>query len=174
MLRRRGGERTDVNEFADEPPRDADKRIRQLHEHWHGLHPAGGGLPGRQHFDPMAVPRLLPFIWLADVQHNPLRFRYRLLGSEYLHIFGRDYTGRWIDELHPDFSGSPAHAQYVSAAERGIVGYRRGHTLTAPILPKDYRWIERVILPLARDGKAVDMLLALSVFHKTVRPAGLA
>lgn len=160
-----------MNEFTDEPPPDADIRIRQLHEHWLGLHPAGGGLPGRQHFDPMAVPNLLPFIWLADVQHNPLRFRYRLMGTEYLNVFGRDYTGWWIDELNPGFIGSTAHKQFVAAAERGTVGYRRGHTEPAPILPKDYRWIERVVLPLARDGKAVDMLLALTVFHKTQRPS---
>jgi hypothetical protein len=38
--------------------------------------------------------------------------------------------------------------------------------MVAPVLPEDYRWIERVILPLARDGKAVDMLLAISIYHK--------
>jgi hypothetical protein len=158
--------RDDANEFADEPPPDADPRVRQLYEHWRGLHPGEGGLPGRQHFDPMAVPSLLPFVWLADVQRAPLRFRYRLLGTEHLHIFGRDYTGRWFDELHPEFIGSPAYAQYAAVVERGGAGYRRGHTMVAPVLPEDYRWIERVILPLARDGKAVDMLLAISIYHK--------
>jgi hypothetical protein len=76
------------------------------------------------------------------------------------------YTGRWFDELHPEFAGSPAYAQYAAVVERGVAGYRRGHTLVVPVLPEDYRWIERVILPLARDGKAVDMLLAISINHK--------
>jgi hypothetical protein len=36
----------------------------------------------------------------------------------------------------------------------------------SPVLP-DYCRIERIHLPLARDGTTVDMQLALSIFHKT-------
>ena len=151
--------------FAELPPPTADARVRQLYQHWLGLHPAGGGLPGRQHLDPTTLPLpVLPFLWLADVQQVPLRFKYRLLGTEQVRILGRDYTGHWIDEAHPNFLGSAAYAQFITAAERGAVGYRNGHTMI--ILPKDYRSMERLILPLARDGRTVDMLLAISVYHK--------
>ncbi|HXZ02963.1 MAG TPA: PAS domain-containing protein [Stellaceae bacterium] len=154
-----------MEEFHESPPPTADERVRQLFHHWREIHPAGGGLPGRQHVDPTAMPRsLLPFVWLCDVQRAPLRFRYRLLGTEQVRVLGRDHTGRWIDDVFPAFLGSAAYAQYVAAAERGVAGYRRGDTLI--ILPKDYRSMERLLLPLARDGKTVDMLLAISVFHK--------
>jgi PAS domain-containing protein len=155
-----------VEEFHDLPPPTADGRVRQLYEYWRKIHPPGGGLPGRQHIDPTAMPTaLLPFVWLADVQRAPLRFRYRLLGTEQVRVLGRDFTGCWIDEAHPDFPGSAAYAQFAAAAERGQAGYRSGHTLI--ILPKDYRSMERLILPLARDGNEVDMLLAISVYHKS-------
>ena len=154
-----------VEELSNLPPPTADARVRHLYDHWIGLHPAPGLLPGRQHFDPVALPvALLPFLWLADVQRAPLRFRYRLLGTEHVRVLGRDHTGRWIDEAHPDFLGSTAYAQFVAAAERGEPGYRRGHTLI--IMPEDYRSMERLILPLARNGRDVDMLLAISVYHR--------
>jgi hypothetical protein len=143
----------------------ADARVEQLYEHWLGLRPGPGVLPGRQHLDPVSLPvSLLPFLWLADVERTPLRFRYRLLGTEHVRVLGRDYTGHWIDEAHPNFVGSAAYGQFVAAAERGEVGYRCGNTLI--ILPKDYRSMERLILPLARDGREVDMLLAISVYHR--------
>jgi len=154
-----------MEELTDAPPLAADKRIRLLHEHWLGLHPAPGVLPGRQHFDPADVPSLLPYLWLADVQRAPLRFRYRLLGTEHTHVFGRDYAGHWLDETHPQIEASPGYRQYLAAIQEGRVGYRRGHTLFSPALPREYRWIERLLLPLARDGKTVDMLLAMSLYH---------
>jgi hypothetical protein len=63
-----------------------------------------------------------------------------------------------------NFTTSPAYRQYLAAVEQGRVGYRRGHTLI--MLPKEYRSIERLLLPLARDGKAVDMLLAISLYQR--------
>jgi hypothetical protein len=153
-----------AEEFANVPPPTADARVRQLHAYWEGIHPAGGGLPGRQHVDPIAIPGLLPFVWLADVHRAPLRFRYRLLGTEHAQVFGRDYTGHWLDETHANFDASAGYHQYVAAVEHGRVGYRRGHTLI--MLPKNYRSIERLLLPLARDGKAVDMLMAISLYQR--------
>lgn len=149
---------------TDALPPSADARVLELYHYWRNIHPAGGGLPGRQHVDPLAIPGLLPFVWLADVQRAPLRFRYRLLGTEHAHVFGRDYTGCWLDEVHVGFDTAPAYHQYVEAAERGRVVYRRGHTLV--MLPKDYRSIERLLLPLARDGRTVDMLLAISLYKR--------
>ena len=150
--------------FADAPPPAADARVRQLHRYWREIHPPGGGLPGRQHLDPTDIPALLPFVWLADVQRAPLRFRYRLLGTEHRQVFGRDYTGWWLDEVHAGFDTAPAYHQYLAAVEQGRVAYRRGHTLI--MLPEDYRSIERLMLPLARDGETVDMLLAISLYQR--------
>ena len=150
--------------FSNQPPEGADARVRQLYAYWLSIHPAGGGLPGRQHVDPAAISGLLPGIWLVDVQREPLRFRYRLVGTNHVAVIGRDLTGQWIDEAHASFLPSAAYAQFVAAVERGEPGYRSGHPFI--IVPKDYLTMERLILPLARDGTNVDMLLAISVYHK--------
>ena len=107
-------------------PADCDPRLRRLYDHWLSLRPAAGGLPGRQHIDPAAIRDLLPWIWMVDVERNPLRFRYRLLGTEQVHAMERDFTGRFLDEAHPSFVASVSYPQYVAAAERAEIGYRRG------------------------------------------------
>ena len=43
---------------------------------------SGRRMPARRDFDPVfEVPRLLPWIVLVDVLHEPLDFRFRLIGS---------------------------------------------------------------------------------------------
>jgi hypothetical protein len=155
-------------------PADCDPRLRRLYDYWLSLRPAAGGLPGRQHIDPAAIRDLLPWIWMVDVERNPLRFRYRLLGTEQVHAMERDFTGRFLDEAHPSFVASVSYPQYVAAAERAEIGYRRGPPVFH--LSKDYVAIERLLLPLAKDGATVDVLVAITVYFSPSRrdEAGLA
>ncbi len=152
------GARTDM-----ELPSNCDPRIRGLHSHWRSLHPGPGVLPGRQHLDPCAIPRLLPWIWMVDVDRRPLRFKYRLIGTEQVAAMGRDVTGWWLDEAHDRFQSSRPHADFVAAAEQGRPSYRRGPPVFH--VDKDYVLLERLLLPLARNGAAVDMLLAITIYH---------
>jgi hypothetical protein len=148
-------------------PADCDPRLRRLYDYWLSLRPAAGGLPGRQHIDPAAIRDLLPWIWMVDVERNPLRFRYRLLGTEQVHAMERDFTGRFLDEAHPSFVASVSYPQYVAAAERAEIGYRRGPPVFH--LSKDYVAIERLLLPLAKDGATVDVLVAITVYFSPSR-----
>ena len=153
----------DESLYADFLPENCDHRLRELYAYWRSRHPAEGVLPGRQHFDPVNVPKLLPWIWLVDVQRAPLRFKHRLVGTEQVRIIERDHTGKWLDEVFPLFLNSPTYRQFVGAAERGEIAYRRGKPQFH--LSKEYLSVERLLLPLARDGSTVDMLLAITVYH---------
>jgi hypothetical protein len=144
---------------------DCDPRLRRLYDYWLSLRPAAGGWPGRQHIDPAAICDLLPWIWMVDVERNPLRFRYRLLGTEQVQAMERDLTGRFLDEAHTSFVTSVSYPQYVAAAERAEIGYRRGPPVFH--LNKDYVALERLLLPLAKDGATVDVLLAITVYVST-------
>lgn len=143
-------------------PADCDPRVRRLYDYWRRIHPPLGGLPGRQHVDPTEISDLLPWLWMVDVVRTPLRFRYRLVGTEQVAAMEHDFTGQFLDEAHPRFLGSASYPQYVAAAERAEIGYLRGKPVFH--LNKDYIAIERLLLPLARDGKSVDMLLAITVY----------
>src|SRR5215813_216703 len=79
-------------------------KIARVLAYWRAIHPAAGVLPGRQHFDPMAIPDVLPGIWLLDVEREPLRLRYRLAGTRIVESIGREVTGLWFDEVHPELA----------------------------------------------------------------------
>ena len=147
---------------ADLPP--CDSRVAELHSYWRGISPAPGVLPGRQHFDPLAVPRLLPWLFLIDVARDPLRFKYRLIGTVHVDATGGwNATGLWLDQVHPRFVGSTAFPQFCAVAEGGSFAYYSG--LPTYVIKKDYVSIERLLMPLARNGRDVDMLLGITVLH---------
>jgi hypothetical protein len=144
---------------ADLPPCDA--RIDALYRYWLSIRPPPGRLPGRKLFSPTAIPQLLRLIWLADVQRKPLRFKYRLVGTEHVEAAKLDPTGRWYDEVHPRFAQSSAYPQFVAAAERAEIAFYRGPPVY--VMDAKFRTIERLILPMAQDGSEVDMLLGITV-----------
>lgn len=92
----------------------------------------------------------------------PLRFRYRLAGTEIIRGYGLEITGRYLDQLDLNGHEDEITAEYVRAAKTGepscsIHDYVR----------KDGRHIryERIVLPLSSDGTSVDMLLGGCVFE---------
>lgn len=127
------------------------------------MHPAEGVLPGRQHFDPLDVALLMPLVWMLDVVRDAgaIRFRYRLLGTRHVRAMTRDYTGWWVDEAHANFIGHPYYAHYLRVCA-GHASWRRGRP--GFHVHADYYEMERVMLPLARDGATVDMILAITVY----------
>src|ERR1700741_2466930 len=141
-------------------PADCDSRIAAVLRYWQHKHPKFGAVPGRQHVHPAALPDLLRPLWLCDVQREPLRFRYRLVGTSIVHVTGKEITGEWLDEVHENFTASPAYADFAAAAEAGVCIYYKGRALFH--LNKDYVWMERLLMPLARDGHTVDMLLGIT------------
>jgi hypothetical protein len=136
-------------------------KLKRLYDYWLSIHPRAG-LPGRQHLDPTAIPDLLPYLFMVDVERNPLRFKYRLVGTEYVHMMGHDLTGRYLDEVHPGFPG-PIRDQYVEIAEHGQFAYRKGRAMFEAAR-HDYFLVERVALPMARNGVDVDMILG-AIIH---------
>ncbi len=157
---------TDILALGSPPP-DSDPRILGLYAYWRYIAPAPGVLPGRQHFDPIDTPKLLRWIWLADVERDPLAFRYRLTGSEFVIAMGAEFRGRCIGEADPDFLQTPRGQHYIAVAE-GQTGYLRGCPVVYP--DRNHSYLERLALPLARDGKNVDMLLGLTVYDPINRP----
>lgn len=153
-----------VNWDKAEPSLNWHPDIRALFLHWRAVHP-GHGLSGRRHLDPAAIAKLLPGVWLLDVQASPFRLRYRLVGTKVVHGIGREVTGQWLDEAHPEAAATPAYLErYRRVVESGIPSWRRGRPQLSIHL--DFDTIENLILPLAEDGTHLDMLLAMTVFHR--------
>lgn len=150
------------------PPNDCQPQIRAILAYWQRISPPGE-LPGRQHFDPADIPQLLPYVWLLDVlaaPETPLRYRFRvrLVGTHVASGFRRNVTGLFMDEAWNAVTEHGTYGHYVGVVERRQPSFRRGLPMFDP--HRDYKWLERVLLPLARDGTHVDMILAMTVFFE--------
>jgi hypothetical protein len=136
--------------------------VRVLHDYWRQIHPQEG-LPGRQHFEPLAVAPLLPHLRLVEVHRDPLRFRYRLLGTQVDAVHGTSLAGYWLDEA---FASAPRGrallAEYARVAETGEPMWRRGAPNVVP--EPECAELEVLRLPLAADGRAVDMILCIHLY----------
>jgi hypothetical protein len=121
-----------------------------------------GKLPGRQHIDPVEMRSFLTFVVLLDVERRPagrgLRFRYRLVGTHVVEIFGHELTGVYLDEVNPPDAYPTVEAHLGSVIQNGrpAVG-----CFALPAAHPHYRRYEHVTVPLASDGRTVDMLLGL-------------
>ena len=83
------------------PPDGAHPKIAMLHRYWRDVAPPGM-LPGRQHIDPVDIPKLLANIWLLDVVGEPVRFRFRLIGDAMRRLGVPAKRGEFVDQYNTD------------------------------------------------------------------------
>jgi hypothetical protein len=141
--------------------------VRALVRYWLAIHPRTG-LPGRRDIDPAMIPRILPHLVLTDVEGPPHRFRARLVGTAVVEAIGADFTGEYLDDALPGFGGTGGTADRILVVETGLPSHRYG----AATLPfrLDFAPLERVYLPLASDGRRVDMILAAMAYMVALCP----
>lgn len=149
-------------------PDTAHALVRAAYTYWRGIHPEDAGLPGRRHLDPLHIPHLLPHIWLVDVLRDaasgPLGFRYRVVGTAVDRGMGQTLTGKRMDAVIPGFNEDERlRAPYVAAVEAMLPSYRKGLPLFQH--NQQYRELERLLMPLAHDGRSVDMLFCITLFY---------
>ena len=140
---------TDFGE-ADIP----DASLRTLYGLWLAAR-QGGALPGRADFDPLQMPpAVLPWITIFDVETDPLRFLVRIVGTGIVEATGADTTGQYLDEL-------PSTGA-IEERMGWLVGNGKPYFMADLPLAwahKEYRRYSALGLPLAADGRDVDMLL---------------
>lgn len=115
--------------------------------------------PARADLDPVVDLReIAQHLFLVDVEHDPIRFRFRLVGTEVVQHVGLDMTGRYLDELiAAEEEYEKAKPDYVETAQTLVPTTRIMKFMTADRgLYVNY---ERLLLPLSDDGELVNMLL---------------
>ena len=95
--------------LLDMPIAPEDEGLRRLFEYWDGKR-AGRPFPARSDIDPLDFFHILGWVMLIDVARDPLRFSFRLYGSELADQMNFDVTGRDLQD-HPD-------AEFRAATER--------------------------------------------------------
>jgi len=138
------------------------KKVEQFHRYWRQKC-ADGRLPSRAAIDPTEIPRLLPYLVIAEIEASPFRMRYRLVGTRLVEANGLDFTNRYLDECN-------------FAVEPLLVGcYRQMVASREPVFAY-YEWFkkdwhhrrgavgatESGFFPLSSDGQDVDLAVGLA------------
>jgi hypothetical protein len=144
--------------------------IRQLADYWNELRGARP-CPLKRDFDPSRVIMLLPYLIVAEYHFNPLRIRYRLVGTEQVRQVGEDYTGKWLHEMLWD----PRYIEVWLAAVREMIETRqpvfgRDSLLWTDGKIKEYEW---AIFPMTTDGVSVTHSIGIEDFSTVERLRGL-
>src|SRR5262249_429256 len=83
----------------------------------------GRRMPARSDFDPLEMKEWLPGIVLVDVEHNPLRLTYRLVGTRSVTLKQRDVTGQRVEEGYHGSSLEEILENYNQVIRGRSVGY---------------------------------------------------
>jgi hypothetical protein len=143
--------------------------VRRLYDYWLSI-ARPERLPGRRDLTPEDIAPLWSHVWMVDVSHGPLRYRYRVCGTEVVRSLGREVTGLWFDEVHPEANANPhARDRLRFTAMTGCPTWRRGPPLWNR--HPDQRTVETCIVPLADDGRRVNKMIGVAVaYDVTGRP----
>lgn len=149
-----------MSEFiADPSPEDLPTEdLRWLLAFWNELR-GTREMPSRADFSPADMVPYLPYIGLADVEHDPQRFRTRLAGTGIVTECGVDLTGVYYDQM-PNPEGIVRRAAWVAENRRPCFA----HDLPLTWASRDFSSYATLIMPLSADGKQVDMLLNYVAF----------
>jgi len=106
----------------------------------------------------------LPYLSLLDVLPATKDFRFRLLGTAFAEILGRNSTGKTIRDVYA--SADPEVMQWMLDSYDAVVTtkrpvFKRG-SLRA--VDKDFIYTEAIHMPLSEDGEHVTMLFGRTRF----------
>ncbi len=109
-------------------------------------------MPSRADLNPADITNLLPYIMLVDVEQQPRRYRYRLVGTETVKAMGYDVTGQYLDEL-------PLVEKHVKIRSDWLVKEKSPYMFFDKL-----KWSNRslldyqtIALPLSANGEDVTM-----------------
>ena len=130
-----------------------DARLRRRHDYW--LSKRGERrAPSREDIAPEDIPDILPWVFLMETVGE--RLRYRLVGDGFRQIYGAKLIGAFVDEVDLDHITAAYIGEYAIVARDITPVVRQWKFRKNSGRYLDY---ERLILPLSRDDKTVDMFL---------------
>lgn len=153
-----------MNEPAlDRPGLISQPRLRQLYDYWRGLRPHG--MPARRDIDPAAFRFVLGHVFLVDVRRDPPCFRYRLFGVNLSRNAGYDLTGKTVEDIPTKDMRDYLRRHYLTMlAKPGPIADRGERNLMGT------RGFELLLLPLADDGRTLDMILGALLYGDPLSP----
>jgi hypothetical protein len=146
-------ETSDHGEPVFDLGRVASPLLRRFHAHWSQKR-GERAMPAYRDFDPLDFAWALGKVSLIDVEREPLRFRYRLVGSEHVARLGVDMTGKLVDDFASPAIRRILQASYAQVVEQAHPIHRLRWTVVAGLA----HHYEALLLPLSEAPPQVDMV----------------
>ena len=141
-----------------------ERPLRRLIVHWLAVR-GHRSMPARTDIDPIDVPWALSRLWLCDYEPAVDKFRYRIAGEDINRVFGYNLARHYLDDV-------------VAADKREAIREKYQRIRTGPCIMHDIGQVylsddrpaigERIVLPLASMGTAVDAIVGATIYRINV------
>ncbi|WP_341705296.1 PAS domain-containing protein [Ferrovibrio sp.] len=140
-----------------------DARLQRLAAYWDARR-GDRAMPARADLDPLDMGWILGNLALVEVRRDGsrLQFRFRLFGVNLVADMGFDPTGQDLDAYQRQEMREILRASYTEAVQAARP-FRRRRQLVMDGRQFDN---ESLLLPLAADGRTVDMLLVAVILRE--------
>lgn len=129
-------------------------KLRRVRDYWLEIK-GDAAIPRQADFVLTDLADVIPHLIIIDVIHDPVRLKFRLLGTFVTDVVGRNSTGQWLDEtLFPDNLEEIIWA-YRHCAQTGLPLATEG---PVDIAEKAWTGSEVLMLPLTDNGSSVTQL----------------
>lgn len=133
--------------------------IKTLVEYWHARC-RGGRLPSRCDINPSQLKAILPTMFIIDCPTREERdWTYRLIGTEIVNNEGYDKTGLSVRDYYTGSAWPLLRHEYLQCMNDHRPMYRADRAFDR--LARESFDFERIFLPLASDGRNVDMIIGV-------------
>jgi hypothetical protein len=120
--------------------------------------------PRRTDIDPAAIKSILPFILLGDIEPDPFRVRFRLVGTAVVDFSRHDFSGRYLDELAYKNRDSVEWSdcyRYIHTHHVSVIGINE-----LRFLDGHHASYEFAIMPLLRDDDPAGSFIAIEAYDQ--------
>lgn len=131
--------------------------IREIFGYWLERRQRGN-VPPRCSVDPNTIPhKHLPNLFLYQ-QEPEGRFRCKLMGTEIMHVLGKDETGQYLDEMREPSVDKETSSLFERTLTSGLPVYFRYRAVTAR---GEQRLFSRILLPVSSGPGRVDQIFGM-------------
>ncbi|PCJ69108.1 MAG: hypothetical protein COA62_10720 [Rhodobiaceae bacterium] len=125
----------------------------------------GMPLPCASCFDPISIPQHLSHILFIQVDHDPLRFTFRVIGEKPNEAFGKNVAGEEVSKIVAfDLPvGKFMHEAYAWVIAQGCAVAFKGPN---GALVDGYRSQEMIYLPFSDGSAKITRILGAAVYYR--------
>lgn len=134
---------------------------RMLYRYWRETH--RDGVPQkRTEIDPAALRDILPFVLLGDIEPEPFRVLFRLIGTGVADFSRQDFSGQYLDELSYDARDSINWSdcyRFLHVHRTPVIGINELHFGDGRLASYEF-----ALFPLARADDPAGSFIAIEAY----------